>query len=325
MTDALRIAVRVDAGGAIGVGHAMRCATLAEALIEAGHVVTVVSASMPLWVADRFRASGAVVEAHSTGPVDVWIVDGYLLGAELIEFAETGPVVAIDDNAELPVAAARLVVNQNLHARRSLYADVPDNTRLLLGPTYAMIRSDVRSIDRSGHRPGGRSVLVSFGGTDPARLTAPVTEMLLALPDVAVVVALGTDHPDRPEVQRLIDSHGERAAFDPGDLTAALRTADVAAIGGGSTLWEVASLGIPAVAAVVADNQVAGTAAAEAYGFVVGVDVRSASDGARTVADAVTALLDDVVRRDQLGSAGHALFDGFGARRVVEAIEDLAR
>jgi len=322
---ALHIAIRVDAGGTIGVGHAMRCATLTEALIDAGHEVTVVSESLPPWIAQRYRSNGAVIDARAAGPFDVWIVDGYLLGAELTALAETGAiVVAIDDNAELPVAAARLVVNQNLHASRSLYPDVSEGTRLLLGPTYAMIRGDVRSIDRSGRQRGGRTVLVSFGGTDPARLTAPVTEMLLASPDVTVVVALRSDHPDHPEVQRLIESHGARASFDVGDLTDALQLADIAAIGGGSTLWEVASLGIPAVAAVVADNQASGTAAAEAHGFVVGVDVRTVNDGARKVADAVLALLEDLDRRDALASAGQALFDGRGARRVVDAIEEIA-
>jgi UDP-2,4-diacetamido-2,4,6-trideoxy-beta-L-altropyranose hydrolase len=214
-----------------------------------------------------------------------------------------------------------LVVNQNLHATPDLYADVSSDTTLLLGSSYAMIRRDVTSIDRADHPGDGRSVLVSFGGTDPAGLTLPVVEALLRVPDVEVVVALGADHPDRPAVRSVIDRHPERAGFDPGDLTTGLRVADVAVIGGGSTLWEVASLGIPAVAAVVADNQVAGTAAAEAAGFVVGIDVRDGGRGAGEVAGAVIVLLDDLEQRRALAASGRSLFDGHGAERVVAAIE----
>jgi spore coat polysaccharide biosynthesis predicted glycosyltransferase SpsG len=322
----LHVAIRVDAGGQIGVGHAMRCATLGAALVAAGHRVTVVSASLPDWIAERYRSAGAVLERAPTKPVDVWVVDGYELGDEFTELAASGvAVVAIDDNHELPVAAARLVVNQNLHASADLYSDVGLDVRLLLGPSYAMIRRDVTSIDRSQRLGDGRTVLVSFGGTDPAGLTLPVVTALVGVADVdvAVVVALGADHPDRPHVEDLAERHADRIRFDAGDLIDGLRSADVAAIGGGSTLWEVASLGIPAVAAVVADNQAAGTAAAQAAGFVAGVDVRDGDRSAAQVAEAVLALLDDPERRAAMARAGRTLFDGRGAERVVEAIESL--
>ncbi len=320
----LHVAIRVDAGGPIGVGHAMRCATLGAAFAGAGHRVTVVSTSLPDWVARRFRESGATIEPTAPARVDVWIVDGYTLKDELSALAESGvAVVAIDDNHELPVAVSRVVVNQNLHATADLYSDVGAETVLLLGPDYAMIRGDVTSIDRSGRSGDGRTVLVSFGGTDPAGLTLPVTRALLDVGDVAVIIALGTDHPDRPGVASLVAQCADRAQFDPGDLTAGLRAADVAVIGGGSTLWEVASLGIPAVAAVVADNQVAGTEAAQAAGFVVGIDVRTGRRHADDVTDAVLGLLDDDDRRRALAAAGRTLFDGRGADRVVATIESI--
>jgi spore coat polysaccharide biosynthesis predicted glycosyltransferase SpsG len=319
---ALHVAIRVDAGGRIGVGHAMRCATLGSALTAAGHRVTVVTSSLPAWVEQRFLDAGVTVSGSAPEGVGIWIVDGYELGAELHALADRGVVVvAIDDNHELPVDRARVVVNQNLHATAELYRDVGPDTTLLLGPAYAMIRSDVTAIERPANAIDGRIVLVSFGGTDPARLTLPVTTALLDTADVDVVVALGTDHPDRPRVGSLVERHVGRVRFDPGDLTVGLGTAGVAAIGGGSTLWEVASLGIPTVAAVVADNQVAGTAAAENAGFVVGVDVRGGRRTGADVAHAVIALLDDADRRISMATAGQTLFDGRGAERVAAAIE----
>lgn len=321
----LHVAIRVEAGGRIGVGHAMRCATLAAALAAAGHRVTVVSSSLPGWVAERYRGADAAISSAPETPVDVWVVDGYELGDELINLAASGAaVVAVDDNHELPVAAASLVVNQNLHAAADLYPDVGSGVQLLLGPSYAMIRRDVTSIDRSQFHHDGRHVLVAFGGTDPAGLTFPVVTALVETAVVRVVVALAADHPQRPHLEGLAECHPDHVRFDAGDLVDGLSVADVAVIGGGSTLWEVASLGVPSVVAVVADNQVAGTAAAQTAGFAIGIDVRKVDRDTADVANAALALLDDPERCAAMANAGRTLFDGCGADRVVTAIESLS-
>src|SRR6056297_1464433 len=235
----LHVAVRVDAGGVIGVGHAMRCATLAGALRARDHRVTVVTRGLPAWVQQRFDAGGCttvvsdVPDVDDVARPDVWIVDGYTLGAELEGLVDAGcTVVAIDDNHELPVAGSALVLNQNLHATPELYPDIAAE-RLLLGPRYALIRPDVCSLDPAPLPLVGSVVLLAFGGTDPARLTLPVATGLAAVGGIEMIVALGADHPDRAAVAAL-----DGVRFDRGDLSDGFGESHLAVIGGGSTLWE---------------------------------------------------------------------------------------
>ena len=327
----LRVLIRVDAGPEIGVGHAMRCATLAAALDAAGHRVRVVTTGLAPFVRDRFERSHADVtnlgdrsldEVISDAGVDVCLIDGYLLGDDVRRAAATGVVVvAIDDNRELPVELTDVVVNQNLHA---VDVDYPTDTgtRYLLGPDYALIRDDVVGLDRSS--AGGGDVLVSFGGSDPKRLTLPTVDQVVQRIDAPVVVALSATHTDRPALDRLIERSDGLVRLADQNLTEAFATVDVAIIGGGSTLWEVAHLGIPTVAAIVADNQVDGSRAAEAAGFVSVLDCRNDDpvDEAARCVDAASALIDDDSVASSLAAVGCEMFDGHGPQRVVAAITD---
>jgi UDP-2,4-diacetamido-2,4,6-trideoxy-beta-L-altropyranose hydrolase len=303
----------------------MRCATLSTALRGLDHCVTVITAGMPAWVQQRFDSIGCAVVIGDSADLaevarpDVWIVDGYTLGAELEHLiADGNTVMAIDDNHELPVDGAALVLNQNLHATPALYPDVAPQ-RLLLGPRFALIRSDVCDLDPAGLPDVGSVVLLAFGGTDPARLTLPMAVRLAATGNTDIIVALGAEHPDRAAVGALA---GVR--FDGGDLRDGFSESHVAVIGGGSTLWEVGVVGLPSLAVVVADNQVEGTAAAVAAGFVESADVRASGFDVDHLVERTLGLLDDRPRRAAMAAAGRTLFDGDGRWRVAAAVSALA-
>ena len=140
-------------------------------------------------------------------------------------------------------------------------------------------------------------------------------------PRNTIVVAIGPANLDRSDIENLASASEGRISIDPGDLLTGFRSADIAVIGGGTTLWEVAFLGLPAVAAIVADNQLFGTYAAASRGFVAAVDVRAESD-AQGILAAVRSLLDDADRRRQMTCSGRTVFDGRGAARVVEALQE---
>lgn len=334
----MRVMVRVDAGPTIGIGHAMRCSTLASALITAGHEVEVVARSLTPLMVDRFEQLGAKITSTLDRPAefrqvlehadpDVVVVDGYDLGTDLETAARSTPVlVVIDDNGELPVTLADIVVNQNLHAKDLDY-DQTGRTKFLLGPEYALLRPDllsVRRVQSSRNSPdvAVSSVLISFGGTDPRGLTLPTLRHLLGWPSPTIIyVALAPPHADYRVVNELIESSEGRAGFARPDLLDAYRSVDMAVIGAGATLWEVAYLGIPAVAVVVADNQVLGSGAASAAGFVTDVDCRIGIGSDRDLMDMIDRLAGDHELRLALSLKGERLFDGDGANRIVTEID----
>ena len=329
----MRVVIRVDGGPEIGLGHAMRCATLATVLRRRDVAVDVVTAGLADRVSALFRGVGARVH-HETGVsiTDRWIenadlllVDGYHLGPEIERLASTDcPIAMIDDNRELPVQRARLVLNQNLHATDGLYGDISGGAVVLTGARYALLRDDVLRLVRHDGSSPVRHLLITMGGADPTRLTAPLVAALGQISGVGLTVAIRRDHPDIDLVDLAVAESNGRIRLDPGDLVAGFAAADLAVIGGGTTMYEVGYLGIPSVAAVIAENQRAGAAAASARGFVVAVEpeVRSHVDEIERV---ILELIEDGPARERMSRAGRSVFDGRGAERVADAMIELAR
>ena len=315
------VLVRADASTSIGVGHVMRCITLIGALSDAGARPVLASRELPERLRRRAEGHGAqVIDLEPDGVlVDVQsrlvVVDGYGLGAEVTASVASGATVTIiDDNGELPTAGVRRIVNQNLHATPALYGRAP-GPQLLLGPEYALIRRDVTGSLRDDDAREGHDVLVALGGSDPLRLTAVIVDALLDATDAVVRVAPGLVAPESSAA----GTRADRVIVDGSDLVEAFACADLAIIGAGSTMWEVGRRGIPAIALVVAENQVAGSAAAQRLGFVRTIDVRTERSTSQIAAVAAD-LLDDPTERAAMAAAGRSWFDGHGAARVTQAI-----
>jgi spore coat polysaccharide biosynthesis predicted glycosyltransferase SpsG len=98
-----------------------------------------------------------------------------------------------------------------------------------------------------------------------------------------------------------------------------LAWADLATAAAGGTLWELARVGTPTLAIVLAENQWPGAAAFAREGAAVNLgwhtEVR-----AEDVRDATIALADDADRRTKLSRRAQALVDGRGALRVLAAM-----
>jgi UDP-2,4-diacetamido-2,4,6-trideoxy-beta-L-altropyranose hydrolase len=328
----MRVALRADADSSMGVGHVMRSITLGQALVDLGTDVALTAVSLPDQLAHRAEAAGLRIDllpADSQGEhlrqldADVIVVDGYHLGDLVVELTAGHQRVAlIDDNRELPLRGAALIVNQNLHATAAMYTDAADSQHLLLGPNYAMVRKDVTELaPRSDFTAKATKVLVALGGADPQRLTAPIVEQLLSEPSFEVWVAIGPANPERPQLLASVGRHGERLRVARSDLLDAYAVADFAIVAAGTTLWEVGYLGIPALAIVVADNQAEAAAAVAVSGFAEVLDARD--NGPLDVITYLRELTWDAERRHAMSSCGRSLFDGHGAQRVATQIRSL--
>lgn len=322
----LRVLFRCDAGPAIGLGHAMRCLALAEAL-GARHgaacaVLTRTPEALGAWVA----AGSAVLPTAVADPVaalravawqpDLVVVDLPVLGAQ--EARALGelpwPVVLIDDEGQVPVAT-RFLVNGNAFATALRYRVLWPGARLLRGPRYVALRSAVvaRRPRRRVIVAVGRRVLLTLGGSvRPAALE----QALAALPaEVAIDLVLGpwSAAPVWPG-GRAVTVH--RA---PADLATLLVAVDVCVAAGGSTLYEAACLGTPTVALPQSPLEARNAAALAVRGAVV--DLGADPDvWRRTLGPTVSRLLADAAWRGALARAGRRLVDGRGAARLADAL-----
>lgn len=275
----------------------MRCSALAQICLEQGYrPLFAVHGSAPALL-DRIRRDGIqVVElAAALNPVELCslitvadpaaiVLDGYCLDAEYRRaVAALGrPVLAIDDG-NLPFAlSADIVLNSSPLADPGHYARFAPGAELLLGPAYAPLRKEFRALAPtcSGADPGER-VLLTLGGSDPAGLTLPLFRALLdALPGEAQLdIVLGAAHPDPEPVETLAADRASRVRLhrNTEHMAALMAGARLAVSAAGSTLWELASMGVPTVGVVVADNQ-ADKLRAPASDWFLSVDARHGRD-----------------------------------------------
>jgi UDP-2,4-diacetamido-2,4,6-trideoxy-beta-L-altropyranose hydrolase len=262
--------------------------------------------------------SDAVIKAAREEKATV-VVDGYQFDAAYQRRLKDAGlrVLWIDDYGHAKPYAADLVLNQNLGAYPVLYADRAANTRLLLGARYVLLRQEFlkwQSWERA-IEPAAKKVLVTLGGSDPFNITLRVLEALPPSSDLEVTVLAGASNPNLESLRTHCAANERRFVVDAPNMPELMAEADMAVTGGGTTVWESAFMGLPALLVVLADNQVAGVDQAHAAGFARSLG-RAEQLTPEKISEAVGSLLADHAARVEMSSRGRKLIDGHGAFRV---------
>lgn len=350
-------AFRVDSSHHIGSGHLVRSITLARALRSKGVDVSFVcrflrGAAIRLVEAAGFRVivlppltedaaprqtlsmtgvsesedAEQTVNALASTP-DWLFVDHYEygIGWESRVRDRGMKLGVIDDLAR--THTCDLLVDHNWHGYEAplrYKGKLPSHATALLGPAYALLGPEFKSLRKSPvdrKQPVNR-VLVYFGGSDANALSAKTANAFSAAKlsalsvDIVVGATMASDHvaaavmADRPAVR--IVSHQR-------SLAPLLATADLAIGALGGTTWERMCLGVPTLAVVLADNQRGSATTLAEEGLI-----RLLGDGDKVTSDAIAAelqsLLDAPEERQQMADKGQALVDGRGVERVVDRI-----
>jgi UDP-2,4-diacetamido-2,4,6-trideoxy-beta-L-altropyranose hydrolase len=260
-----------------------------------------------------------------------WIVaDGYQFGFEYHRLIkDTGQrLLVIDDYGHDSRYCADLVLNQNIHAAPDLYEDKEPNTTLLLGTRYALIRREflawqtyLREIPPKAYR-----ILISLGGGDPENVTQKVLRALnqVYLKPLEATVIVGGANPHVKELSIEIKKiqHSVLLLKDVSNMPELMARADVAITAGGSTCWETAFMGLPALMIILADNQRPSTEKLAALGIAVNLGWHANASAAKIARD-LTRLIKDPILRAELSQTGRKLVDGYGAARVLMHLKNL--
>lgn len=335
--------IRADAGVEMGTGHVMRCLALAQAWQDLGGTAIFLSAQSTTPISDRISAEGCehVRQRFQAGGTedasftldlcrsrDVnWIVlDGYAFGAEYQRSLRSSRsnLLCIDDNADAGEFYSNFVLNTNLHACESMYAARAPETRLLLGPKFALLRREFKNWRRERRRfPAiANRILLTMGGTDPAGLTSKALEALRTAPgDIEIRVAISSSNPRINELTKACEQPELRARLevDP-SMPDLMAWADMAIAAAGTTCWELCRFGVPTIVIDVAENQrsIAAELGRQEVCLHAG-DAQHASD--QKILELTELLRKSPERRQAMSDRGRRLVDGKGAERVVGELQ----
>ncbi len=313
------------ANAMVGMGHLRRCLTLSDELhargVKVRYFIFAVDPGVQVWMDGRvpeveknfvFSFSEALARAEAP----IVIVDTYdVASADLRALVHRGSkVLLIDDLAarEMPVT---WVLNSCMEDPLSFKKLT--EAQLLLGPSYALLRSQFRSLPCREVGKVVNNVLLTFGGSDVAGLNSRILRVMEAYPaplHIRMVEGLLA-----PPLKAACSRHRIEVSRNADNMAELMTWADMAVATAGQTIFELAAAGCPALCVQVVDNQCHTGKLFADVGSAVVRDARTTSDN--ELAEIIQSMAGDVVWRQAMSRAGQAAVDGRGAGRVASVLQ----
>ncbi len=321
------VVMRADAFAGIGTGHLMRCLALGQTLADNGMRVVFVGRCDPGGLIERLKAEGfgfvpldeASQRSLLTSQGADWIVaDGVHFDESYHEFLRSCGcrVAVIDDMARLPRYDVDIVLNQNLHAHDLRY-NCTGGTKLLLGARYVLLRREFLRL-RPVTKPisdTGRNLLITLGGIDKANFTEKILLAIRDIPWLKANVVVGAGNPNVQRIRAVTMSSRLRVVQNATDMPSLMSWADVAITSGGTTVWELAFMGVPSIVGRVAEIEDYLVGGLNRHGLFIDIGwFESATQEA--VCTTMTALMADVTRRKEMSIKGQQTVTGNGCQEV---------
>lgn len=272
---------RADGNEKIGMGHLMRCLTIAEALAQKlggrGEITFCCADGLS---AEPVRARDFTVQVFGTDYRDLmqeipkWekfytktnviLIDSYYATDNyLISLKKAGVTVLLDDMQEhcFPVDT---VINYNIYAREERYRELycRKNIDCYVGGGYAPVRPQFTESTYQVKQQV-RDVMITTGGGDVDNIAGAVLETLMSeekslrmTERMRYHLVAGRFNPHLRELEQI-------AAGDPyiilhrdvQDMAGLMRQCDLAVTAGGTTVYELAAVGVPLLCFSYARNQ----------------------------------------------------------------------
>lgn len=336
-----RVLIRVDGNETIGMGHLLRCLSLAQELRRKGDVAVEFVTQAHGVSGDAVRRAGfpvhslpveipweeegrSLVKRITEGGTDLVITDLRWIDRDyLVALRDTGAVVSVIDEWGGKEIPADILINGTVVPAWHRYV-TNGSVEVYLGPEYALLHPSFAQAHRMQRhlQEKGEDLLIALGGDDPFHLTLKTLrglEKLTAPLEVTVVIGPAFVEVDRITQAAQGSRHRTTLLRNVENMAELMCQTDLAITGGGLTALEVACTGTPAIILCEVDHQVETADVLEEAGAAVnlGLGLDLPDDA---LAERVEALLADRKERDRLSRAGKKLIDGQGTQRVTEVL-----
>lgn len=353
----MALIIRADGNAKTGAGHLMRCLAIAEACRRNVRNAEVTFFCGDEASAELARSHGFPAEVLQGGfaepereladwrsrfpigaadPCDerkrtepqtarTILVDSYeATDVYLQALRAVGRVYLMDDlqSRAFPVDG---VINYNIFADEKRYRELYRNcdTKLYLGARYIPLRqqfwNQICEIKPRAHR-----LLITTGGGDADNIAGQIAARLLDI-GLELVIVAGHFNPHAAELRRMAQEHPQiQIHKDVQDMASLMLSCDLAITAGGSTIYELAALGVPFVCFSYAENQELLTAyiGAKSVAGFAGAWHRDAAKTLERIVQQITELAANADQRRQFSQRERELVDGRGADRLAEILRD---
>lgn len=333
----------------IGLGHVKRCLNLAKAYRSLGgenveffldraseEIRDEISKhSFPVRILPNAPNPGIlakkVLEKETTP--SIVLVDRYWKGLRFHQEIKKlgGLVAAIDDEAKESFNVD-LLLNTSFGAKQLGY---PENCArvFLLGEEFALLEESFSLAKKMAKEIPtlAKKILISMGGSDAADYSDWILHALEQEKDkriaaLEIKLVLGPAYRGSSQ-DRAANWRGKcekpQVIHQCENMSECMQWADLAITAAGTTAYETACLGLPSLQFAVAENQQNNLNRFQELGISKSMGNRDRCT-AQTFTRALLDLCENSIQRKQMSLAGRERVDGFGARRVANALIALA-
>ena len=340
------ILIRVDGNEKVGLGHVMRCLSIADALKDNGEEVLFVTADAKCETLLKARsfphiilhsdyadmdgeidALCALIEEHQPSAV---LVDSYFVTDRyLTALKERVKLIYVDDLLAFSYPVD-ILINYNIFADaeeyQRLYRDTADVPQIVLGTEYTPLRKEFSQVTPRPQPQIANKVLISTGGADPQHIALSMIRYLArnaeAFADLAFTFIIGGANMDLDEIRELSDGIDQiKIVYNVSEMSKLMCEHNIAVSAAGSTLYELCACGLPTITYVLADNQIPAAKVFSEKGVMIDAgDVRKDADFIQHIFAAVQMLSQNQEQRMNMARAAVCLADGRGAYRLATMI-----
>lgn len=261
------IVFRVDGNSTIGMGHVMRCLSLADELRNRDyHIFFVVSDN---YVTGLIQKRGYDIYSLNSCWSDYsdkvdelinfviekkasWLItDSYFAKESYFKSVRGFQLAWITENhPDLTGIKVDLFINYNIYMNN--YQGTYPLKNYCLGSKYALLRKEFKGVS-SKH---GENILILTGGSDSLNIATLIANALVKNVGYTnkIIVVSSSLNPNLKKLMSL--SEQITVLIDVEDMADIMMNTRVAISAGGSTLYELAACGVPTITYSFTDNQI---------------------------------------------------------------------
>lgn len=348
--------IRADGNEQIGMGHIMRCLTIAKALKKQGcEVEFLLADDKPVKILEEHGMAYHILFTYydemdvelpqlvlylmGNGTKPTILIDSYYVTKFYVQnLKPLANIVLMDDNLT-EVYPCDAVVNYNIYGKTLGYEEKYLLQKLFLGTAYMPLREEFVGIEYLV-KDDVENVLVTTGGGDNCHMALKFAKRLvehvkqnteneyLPKPVEAIKwhIICGPYNTDAEELKELEKEHSFLVIHqNVTDMSVIMQDCDIAISAAGSTLYELCAIGVPTIGFYFADNQRQNM---EAFGKLTPImNAGDFSIGEEEVfafmGKGLKLLMESKELRVKISMAMRTLVDGNGAGRLAEALINL--
>ncbi len=333
-----KIAIRLDTGPSIGLGHLIRCLALADelSLISDSKIIFICRSKLEgmipypvIYIEKPYVTNEKIYEFPSIideidelsriliqENVDCLIVDHYGAKDDYFKMIRNSVpyLVCIDDSLKRDVPAD-VVINGNVYGTDAQYGA---GSLKLKGSRYLLMRKEFRNVSPRQNHQTVKDLYITSGGADPCEFCSKISDALIkSFSAVRIHVIAGSNFTQ--SYLKKLKGRRKLILHQNADMKECMLNADFFISAAGSTLYELASCGVPSVCYVLADDQKLLAEYMNRKGTTYAAG-HFQTFQEKQLYQQCSILFSDKEKRDSMSIYGQKLIDGFGARRTAEKL-----